>query len=88
MKIKLFNHQNELIGILLEFPEYENNQELEESIIEYINENTDVDENEINYYEVVWQNVSDTMTQWYTSQLKISIKQLIYFYKLNTRQTG
>ena len=53
MKIKLFNHQNELIGILLEFPEYENNQELEESIIEYINENTDVDENEINYYEVV-----------------------------------
>ena len=53
MKIKLFNHQNELIGILLEFPEYENNQELEESIIEYINENTDVDENEIDYYEVV-----------------------------------
>ena len=53
MKIKLFNHQNELIGILLNFPFEETNTELEESIIEYINENTDVDENEIDYYEVV-----------------------------------
>jgi 5,10-methylene-tetrahydrofolate dehydrogenase/methenyl tetrahydrofolate cyclohydrolase len=53
MNIKLFNHQNELIGILLNFPFEETNTELEESIVEYINENTDVDENEINYYEVV-----------------------------------
>ncbi len=32
MKIELYNHQNELIGILLNFPFEENNQQLEESI--------------------------------------------------------
>jgi len=53
MKIELYNHQNELIGILLEFPFEETNQELEESIVDYINENTDVEENEIDYYKVV-----------------------------------
>ena len=52
MKIELYNHQNELIGILLEFPFEENNQQLEESIVEYINENTDVEENEIDYYKI------------------------------------
>ena len=52
MKIELYNHQNELIGILLEFPFEENNQQLEESIVEYINDNTDIDENEIDYYKV------------------------------------
>jgi 5,10-methylene-tetrahydrofolate dehydrogenase/methenyl tetrahydrofolate cyclohydrolase len=51
-RIELYNHQNELIGILLEFPLEENNQQLEESIVEYINENTDIDENEIDYYKV------------------------------------
>ena len=53
MKIELYNHQNELIGILLEFPFEENNQQLEESIVEYINDNTDIDENEIDYYKIV-----------------------------------
>ena len=53
MKIELYNHQNELIGILLEFPLEENNQQLEESIVEYINDNTDIDENEIDYYKIV-----------------------------------
>jgi|TARA_R100000081_G_scaffold88660_1_gene60425 5,10-methylene-tetrahydrofolate dehydrogenase/methenyl tetrahydrofolate cyclohydrolase len=53
MKIELYNHQNELIGILLEFPFEETNQELEESIVDYINENTDVEENEIDYYKIV-----------------------------------
>jgi len=51
-RIELYNHQNELIGILLEFPLEENNQQLEESIVEYINDNTDIDENEIDYYKV------------------------------------
>jgi|TARA_R100000482_G_scaffold108904_1_gene51137 hypothetical protein len=53
MKIELYNHQNELIGILLEFPFEETNQELEELIVDYINENTDVEENEIDYYKIV-----------------------------------
>jgi 5,10-methylene-tetrahydrofolate dehydrogenase/methenyl tetrahydrofolate cyclohydrolase len=53
MKIELYNHQNELIGILLNFPFEENNQQLEESIVEYINENTDVEENEIGHYKVI-----------------------------------
>ncbi len=53
MNIELYNHQNELIGILLEFPFEETNQELEESIVDYINENTDVEENEIDYYKIV-----------------------------------
>jgi aspartyl aminopeptidase len=53
MKIELYNHQNELIGTLLNFPFEENNQQLEESIVEYINENTDVEENEIGHYKVI-----------------------------------
>ena len=30
----------------------------------------------------------DKETQWYTPQCKLSTKRNIYFYKLNTRQTG
>ena len=53
-RIELYNHSNELIGILLEFPfdDDTTNQELEESIVEYINDNTDIDENEIDYYKI------------------------------------
>ena len=55
-KIELYNHQNELLLILIiddsQNPDW-NNQELEESLIEYINENTDIDENEIDYYKLV-----------------------------------
>ena len=73
-KIELYNHQNELLLILIIEGDFDNNQILEESLIEYINENTDIDENEIDYYKLVWQNVSDKESQWYTSKLKISIK--------------
>ena len=54
-KIELYNHQNELLLILIiddsQNPDW-NNQELEESLIEYINENTDIDENEFDYYKL------------------------------------
>ena len=52
-KIELYNHQNELLLILLIEGDFDNNQILEESLIEYINENTDIDENEIDYYKLV-----------------------------------
>ena len=52
-KIELYNHQNELLLILIIEGDFDNNQILEESLIEYINENTDIDENEIDYYKLV-----------------------------------
>ena len=52
-KIELYNHQNELLLILIIEEDFDNNQILEESLIEYINENTDIDENEIDYYKLV-----------------------------------
>ena len=51
-KIELYNHQNELLLILIIEGDFDNNQILEESLIEYINENTDIDENEIDYYKL------------------------------------
>ena len=36
----------------------------------------------------VWQNVSDTMTQCNTYKVKISIKQITYFYNVNTNEFG
>ena len=52
-KIELYNHHNELLLILIIEGDFDNNQILEESLIEYINENTDIDENEIDYYKLV-----------------------------------
>ena len=52
-KIELYNYQNELLLILIIEGDFDNNQILEESLIEYINENTDIDENEIDYYKLV-----------------------------------
>ena len=51
-KIELYNHHNELLLILIIEGDFDNNQILEESLIEYINENTDIDENEIDYYKL------------------------------------
>ena len=51
-KIELYNHQNELLLILIIEGDFDNNQILEEWLIEYINENTDIDENEIDYYKL------------------------------------
>ena len=50
-RIELYNELNELIEILT-VEDFNDNQELEESIVEYINDNTDIDENEIDYYKV------------------------------------
>ena len=36
----------------------------------------------------VWQNVSDKESQWYTSNVKISNKQNVYFYNVNTDEFG
>ena len=36
----------------------------------------------------VWQNVSDKESQWYTSNVKISNKQNVYFYNVNTNEFG
>ena len=52
-KIELYNHHNELLLILIIEGDFDNNQILEESLIEYINENTNIDENEIDYYKLV-----------------------------------
>ena len=51
-KIELYNKHNELLLILIVEGDFDNNQILEESLIEYINENTDIDENEIDYYKL------------------------------------
>ena len=90
-KIELYNKHNELLLILIVEGDFDNEnftQILEESLIEYINENTDIDENEIDYYKLVWQNVSDKESQWYTSNVKISNKQNVYFYNVNTNRNG
>ena len=50
-RIELYNKLNELIKVLI-VEDFDNNQELEESIVDYINDNTDIDENEIDYYKV------------------------------------
>jgi hypothetical protein len=55
-KIELYNKHNELLLILIVEGDFDNEnftQILEESLIEYINENTDIDENEIDYYKLV-----------------------------------
>ena len=36
----------------------------------------------------LWQNVNDKESWWYTSQCKLSTKQNVYFYKLNTSKFG
>ena len=54
-KIELYNKHNELLLILIVEGDFDNEnftQILEESLIEYINENTDIDENEIDYYKL------------------------------------
>ena len=55
-KIELYNKHNELLLILIVEGDFDNEnftQILEESLIEYIKENTDIDENEIDYYKLV-----------------------------------
>ena len=54
-KIELYNKHNELLLILIVEGDFDNEnftQILEESLIEYINENTNIDENEIDYYKL------------------------------------
>jgi hypothetical protein len=51
-KIELYNKHNELLLILIVEGDFDNNQILEESLIEYINDNTNIDENEIDYYKL------------------------------------